>query len=515
MATGPAQGFAPPIVHEVLSTPGQPLDGQTRAAMEPRFGHDFSQVRVHTGSQAAESARAVNALAYTVGRNVVFAGGQYAPGTRTGQQLLAHELTHVVQQSALTHTDADLKVGAPDDTYEREAAQHSAALTAGLHFAPTTAAPASRVQRSALSTFLDIVLFVPRLFGLEVFPIEDLRAYLNVLRQRRGPEGGLFSDNKARACVSREPELGPYDAQTKIWLIEDMLRGWTSSLDEGSIIVLLRRSGSERQQIVSAIGRDRLWANFSGKNRLVIEALTLTAADAGNTLVSRLRNLAPEQLHIYAANTNDPAVQQSVRQAMALSRITAPVPADATIDQSGKASFQINGIDIVAEPDTSSSDEKYRDRAFTSLGFQHIPVSNVMIDPTTNTILSFTAPRIRGTVKTTFGPGYNPSNTSGYGRGTTREDKASGRTTLRFHESQHSESWFQFIRENQPPVFGGAVGMSERDFQRAEEQFIQDYRQYHQRAFEYSVRMTDCPGTPATDEQLGSFGLSATICHQQ
>jgi hypothetical protein len=68
--------------------------------MELRFGFDFSQVRVHTDAQAAESARAVNALAYTVGSDIVFGAGQYAPGTAAGKRLLAHELTHVVQQGS-------------------------------------------------------------------------------------------------------------------------------------------------------------------------------------------------------------------------------------------------------------------------------------------------------------------------------------------------------------------------------------------------------------------------------
>ena len=78
---------------------GQPLPGSTRAFFEPRFGHDFSQVRVHTDVKAAESARAVNARAFTVGQDVVFGAGEYAPGTAAGQRLLAHELTHVVQQA--------------------------------------------------------------------------------------------------------------------------------------------------------------------------------------------------------------------------------------------------------------------------------------------------------------------------------------------------------------------------------------------------------------------------------
>jgi hypothetical protein len=87
---------APPIVHEVLNSPGQPLDAATRAFFEPRFGHDFTRVRLHTDGRAAESARAVNALAYTVGNEIVFGAGQLsAPGS---DLVLAHELAHVVQQ---------------------------------------------------------------------------------------------------------------------------------------------------------------------------------------------------------------------------------------------------------------------------------------------------------------------------------------------------------------------------------------------------------------------------------
>jgi hypothetical protein len=83
---------------QALRGGGQPLDAATRAFMEPRFGYNFGQVRVHADAKAAESARAVNALAYTVGRDVVFGTGEYAPQTKQGKRLLAHELTHVAQQ---------------------------------------------------------------------------------------------------------------------------------------------------------------------------------------------------------------------------------------------------------------------------------------------------------------------------------------------------------------------------------------------------------------------------------
>jgi hypothetical protein len=92
----------PPIVDEVLRSPGQPLDAETRTFMEPRFGHDFSTVRVHTDARAIESAGAMNAHAYTVGHNIVFGARQYAPRSSRGKRLLAHELTHSLQQGSQT-----------------------------------------------------------------------------------------------------------------------------------------------------------------------------------------------------------------------------------------------------------------------------------------------------------------------------------------------------------------------------------------------------------------------------
>jgi hypothetical protein len=91
---------APPVVDEVISSPGQSLEPAVREFMERRFDHDFSRVRIHSDRKAAESAQTMGALAYTVGHNIVFGAGQYAPGAVEGQRLLAHELTHVVQQTS-------------------------------------------------------------------------------------------------------------------------------------------------------------------------------------------------------------------------------------------------------------------------------------------------------------------------------------------------------------------------------------------------------------------------------
>lgn len=123
-ASSLAPDSVPPIVHEVLRSPGASLDPATRAFMEPRFGHDFSQVRVHTDAKAAESARAVNALAYTVGNHIAFNENLHRPYSIEGRQLIAHELAHVVQQSQSTIEDPT----AIESHFENEA--HNAASVA-------------------------------------------------------------------------------------------------------------------------------------------------------------------------------------------------------------------------------------------------------------------------------------------------------------------------------------------------------------------------------------------------
>jgi len=112
----------PAIVHDTLRSPGQALDTSTRAFFEARFRQDFGHVRVHTDAHAAASARAVNALAYAVGPNVVFGAGQYAPQTSTGSSLLAHELAHVAQMRHL-RLDATrpLEIARADHAAERDA----------------------------------------------------------------------------------------------------------------------------------------------------------------------------------------------------------------------------------------------------------------------------------------------------------------------------------------------------------------------------------------------------------
>ena len=136
-----APPIAPPVVHDVLRGPGAPLDRGTRSFMESRFGYDFSGVRVYNDGAAASSARAVAANAYTVGDKIVFNSGKYAPVSSNGRRLLAHELTHVVQQRGVPSR------GVP---VQREATEEKAAKTKGEGALRSTGKPLDGGVRSMM-----------------------------------------------------------------------------------------------------------------------------------------------------------------------------------------------------------------------------------------------------------------------------------------------------------------------------------------------------------------------------
>ncbi len=140
-----------PLGHVVGSANGRPLDDSVRTLMEGHFGEDFSDVRVHTDGRADDSARSLHAQAYTVGSDIAFRSGNYSPDSQTGQRMLAHELTHVVQQRSGpvdgTPMPGGIKVSDPADRFELEAERSADAFMAGT---PVTPAPAGEVAQTSV-----------------------------------------------------------------------------------------------------------------------------------------------------------------------------------------------------------------------------------------------------------------------------------------------------------------------------------------------------------------------------
>lgn len=255
----PAPHLAPPPVHETLSRPGRPLDPPVRERMEARLGHDFSRVRVHADSQAAGSAGAVGAAAYTVGTDVVFGHSRYTPGTAAGEALLTHELAHTVQQREAA-PGQKLSVAAPDHPAERQADR---------------AAAGARVGPSVANTLLmrrTIFDSIAGLFKGDDFPKSELDTYIATLDRTGKIEDYNESDNKARAVVKMWAADGTAFALTpklKALLIQEMLSGWTSEGDERGILTILQTAGfGDLSHIFGAGGvtTKRLDSKISGAN---------------------------------------------------------------------------------------------------------------------------------------------------------------------------------------------------------------------------------------------------------
>lgn len=130
---------APPMVHEVLGSPGNPLDPEVRFFMESHYGHDFGRVRVHTDSRAAESAKAIDARAFTLGSHIAFAPGRFAPTREDGRKLLAHELAHIVLHTSAQKSEiGSWRISQPGDREERDADRLAATGVDSLSSMPST-----------------------------------------------------------------------------------------------------------------------------------------------------------------------------------------------------------------------------------------------------------------------------------------------------------------------------------------------------------------------------------------
>ena len=196
---------APHSVHQTLASPGRPLEPALRQDMEQRFGHDFSRVRLHADPLAAESARAVDALAYTVGDHIVFGQGRYSPGSAEGRRLLAHELAHVTQHPGHSlAAPAALEIS-DHPHLEEEAKSMASAITrsepshltrphqsgAGLHrqkgAAPKKPTPADIIEEARAAAYLRVQIANQRIQGVgPAGPTDpDLAAHERQLEARR------------------------------------------------------------------------------------------------------------------------------------------------------------------------------------------------------------------------------------------------------------------------------------------------------------------------------------------
>jgi hypothetical protein len=256
----------PAVVHDVLRSPGQPLDATGRSFFESHFNQDFSRVRVHTDSKAAESARAVNALAYTVGNKVVFGAGQYVPHTPSGRGLLAHELTHVMH-AGNAPVGSNLEIGSSTSA-EEHLAEHNETLARPAAAQGAFGSGRWQLERKGVTPggfFANIGRGIASLFGAEPdYDDKTLKDYLQYLKDHKDIEDDHDSDNKACAVVRKDMFQAEGFA---IWvlLIQELLSGVTGDDDEQAIIKIFENAKpDERNRLADTIGYERLYDKVDG-----------------------------------------------------------------------------------------------------------------------------------------------------------------------------------------------------------------------------------------------------------
>jgi hypothetical protein len=251
-ASGPGRAsVAPPVVGHVLNSPGRPLEPATRSFMEPRFGRDFSGVRIHNDSQAAESAHAVDAHAYTVGQHIVFDHGKYDPHSNSGRDLLAHELAHTVQQHGLQRSSNDLSLGETPEyhrlEHEADSIAHAVMSSPGGTVAPSlTTQPArpiiSRKDNPARKNAPDD----------DAKQTEKLPKKATSDNQTRGWETAPPALKKAGVKQMARPDGDPTDGALVVKMRDpfkvpkekgDVVETWRQRADAGALEALLDETG--------------------------------------------------------------------------------------------------------------------------------------------------------------------------------------------------------------------------------------------------------------------------------
>jgi len=547
---------APSGITEVLNSPGQPLPAQAKSFFEPRFGRDFGNVKIHTNSLAAKSADNINALAYTSGNNIAFNQNQFSPDTERGKKLLAHELTHVVQQVNAsetqnnTNTTSSFIQRTPTPGTSVSPATAPATTTGSATVTPATEADVRQMVNDAtemlvrsvefyqlarvddavvervLTSWIQMAAIYPDLIASRLNNDDALlqafkSAFNNAVRTlftRRAAQPGattsvinLYLSNLHRLPGWSWPDVASFNLTNEVQR-RAFITTYTTSLNDSSIfqgftaitsaqlvsvLTYLFTLTTDTQNMLAAnLGNDAtLLAGLQTAYRAAINSLLFRAATAmsGQTVTGLFMRYRYQS----TGKIHEWADQQ-------IPGMTVAVPLGQSADPlTGEINFRFNNYAITMRGDGSQTE----DGATTHAEFAQVNIP-YQYDTRTNRITSFTPPAAPSvTIWTDYGPGVNARSSSGYGRGTTTEDARLGNTSLGYHERTHSRDFLRFMANTPPPTFTGTVGMTVTQFLAA----ITAYRRSLARISRDSELATDCVGTPNIVQYHTAHGTRTTV----
>ncbi len=559
--TGRADVSVPgPDVHAALNEAGQPLASGVRGFFESRFGHDLSQVRVHADARAEASARTVEARAYTVGEHIVFGRSQYDPASRAGRLLLAHELTHVLQQ----------RPGL------RRSAEHGGEPTLGISGAASTQlrrqpfpgvitrcrdqgvpCPAPYAYGGSICRLIDCYSAktsnLPGAVspGVCIYKCENGRTCACVLVGTKTAAVCTFTfcdepgqanvepdtqaiANRALAMAGQQGggEAAPVNAQAKLEIgaVDDPLEQEADRVArrvvDGSGTNLWPMTDPRPAAIPPATMRGALALRPASRGFLR-RAPDLGGGQGGEErrrrdgmLPYREATELLECTRIMGEDNADYCREQVLGEKTERPRfkqvpgITSPQPYGTKARPDGSTNFTVGNVEVTFLPDATTTDVAKTGTAETTIDIAH---GGIHFTSKLGKIDTFTGPGSpQATIRTTYGPGATTSSTSGYGRGTTASDKASGTTSLGFHEGQHGVDFQDFLETHRFPTFAGSRGMGERAFKSAMTTYFSAADAYSASIRKYSEQKTDCVGFTLDQANAAASAnggtVKATVC---
>lgn len=518
-----------------LNGTGHSLPTETRSFFEERIGYDFSNVKIHTDSIAAKSAQSINALAYTTRNNIVFNEGQYQPETDSGKKLLAHELTHVVQQCAT----ADKPVQRTPDSSTATATTSTEASESDVR---TFIEEAIRFLTNSVSFYQSATVNDASIERVLVSWISMATTHLNIIETRLNNDTALIQSYKnafnlaVRTLFTRRVSMPGSTTSVINLYLSNLYRlprwSWpdlasfnlTNDVQRRNFVnnYITALNAGQTFQGFSTITRDQLEEVLQYLFTITTDTQNMLASSLNNdqALLNPLRNayrnavqtlLSTASLSISGASVLSLFMEYRYRRSMIhewadqnIAGTTVAIPLGVSADPiTGDYSFSYNGYNVTMRSDGVQSDNG----AVTHADFANNPIP-YSYNRATNIITSFTAPSTPSiTIWTDYGPDVSARDASGYGRGRTTEDLRLGNTSLAYHERGHSRDFLSFLANTAPPAFAGTVGMTVAAFTTA----VTTYNNALARIARISELATDCVGTPNIVQYHSTHGTTTTV----
>ncbi|MBL8206908.1 MAG: DUF4157 domain-containing protein [Blastocatellia bacterium] len=508
---------------------GGPLPEAVRTFFEPRFGRDLSGVRVHAGIESARMNEELQAQAFTHGREVYFGKGK-APAK---DELTAHELTHVIQQTGGRAETVQRQPATTATTATPTTADYREMVTSAIEFLTSSAEFYSLLSRFDQARIDSIVQSL----------YSTLTAQEGLIRDHLNNDATLLASLRTAYTNAIRALLARAATQLNTSIFSQYLRhieripvwAWPNAAALGANTDAQKRAFLAT--VATAFGEAGIFSNLGTINQAKLEdvltKLNVTVTELETMINSQLGDDATLRQSLH--NSFRQAIGQLLSRAsttigqsdfnlymryrygsnrlipdwvdQSVANISTPIPVGASADPlTGDVSMSINGMRVLIQTDTTRTETG----AETSININAGRLNWQGRDGAITFTPPLAIPEVN--IRTAYGPGVSATSNSGYGRGTTAADQTAGNTSLGFHEGSHGRSFLEYLQNNAFPTFTGTGTMTVQQFRAAITTWETAMRDYNRALTRGSELTVDCVGTTIETYYQGLHQVSPVNC---